>query len=1061
MIQTTQNYFRTENEKRIILVADDELINREILSEYLRDDYEVLPAKDGVEAMHFIRERKDSLSLVLLDLQMPVLSGKEVLIQMRDDSELSHIPVIVVTGDQKSEAECLMLGAIDFISKPYPQPAVVQARVRRTIELFEDRQTIWSTERDNLTGLLNKEYFYRYAEQFDTHHHGWEMDAVVVDITHFHVINERYGKTYGDGILRRVAELLNVIFPEKGGIVGRREADTFIIYIPHRKDYKEILDHIYTELSADENIGNRIRLRFGVYSRVDKDIDMERRFDHAKLAADTVRGNLNNMIGIYDDKMHEQEIFAERLIDDFQTALDEKQFAVYFQPKFDVRYEKPFLAAAEALVRWVHPELGVISPGIFIPLFEDSGLIQKLDAYVWEETGRQIREWKDRLGYAIPISVNVSRVDLYDPGLIPALNGILERYRLTTDDMSLEITESAYTQDSIQIVETVTKLRDLGFKIEMDDFGTGYSSLNMISTLPIDSIKLDMQFVRNAFKEGGDTKMMEIIIEIADYLSVPVTAEGVETEEQLWALKEMGCDIAQGYYFSKPVTPDEFEPFIVEGHEAHAAAEAALIAKQKAAIEQGIADVTQMHQDGVENNASETQFSSRGSERRQPEKKGLQLKTMNYVFVAVAIFAAVVLFTLDSVVRNGYKRMEQATARYVSAQQAIADMVIGSDYLTDRVRSFVFTGDPQYMEDFFEEVDVTRRRDHALSVLESMLEGTQTSSYESLETALSLSNELVEREYLAMRLRLQADGAADIPAVLSDIEISSEDLSLDSGALQEKARQYLFDDFYIGHKEQIRENVNNCSENLIKDSSLELEQASSRMDWLLRIQTFLTTVFLITVLGMVVFIRRQIRKPLTQMVDLMRAHKAVPPTGAEELRYVTRTYNQILMENNRVNAQLTYTAYHDALTDLYNRSAYEMFQKSIDMDHAALIIIDVDDFKSVNDTMGHDVGDKVLKRVADTLKHNFRADDVICRIGGDEFVVVMVRVNSSMDQVVRNKAAKINQTLMKPGEGIPPVSVSIGVAFSDRKNPQGDIFKDADTAVFRSKNDGKGRCTVY
>ena len=1053
--------FRTGIEKRLILVVDDEMINREILSEYLKDDYEVLTAENGRQAMDLIRDHKDTLSLIMLDLLMPVMSGKEVLKQIREDKEISQIPVIVTTGDQESEVECLSLGAIDFIPKPYPQPGVVLARIHRTIELFEDRQTIWSTEKDPLTGLLNREYFYRYAEQFDTHHKGWEMDAVIADINNFHVINERYGKPFGDEVLRRVGELLAAAFTEFGGIVGRKEADTFMIYIPHRRDYNEQLQKVIAGLSKDENMGNRVRLRLGVYSNVDKNIEMERRFDRAKTAADTVHGNLKNMIGIYDDAMHEKEIFTEQLIDDFQIALDEKQFIVYFQPKFDVRYDKPFLTGAEALVRWMHPTLGTVSPGIFIPLFENNGLIQKLDTYVWTETGRQIREWKDRLGYAIPVSVNVSRLDLYDQTLIPTLSGILERFSLSTDDLNLEITESAYTNDSGQIVETVSKLRNLGFKIEMDDFGTGYSSLNMISTLPIDAMKLDMQFVRNAFKEGGDSRMMEVIIEIAAYLSVPVTAEGVETEEQLLSLKALGCDIVQGYYFSKPVSPDEFEPFIVEGHEARAAAEAELLAKEKAEVEQGISDVTRMHKGTFDDSSSPAPITELRTERRKSEEKGRKLQTMNYMFVAIAIFAALVLFTADTFVRNGYKRMQQASNRYITAQQAVADMEIGSDYLTDRVRSFVFTGDKQYMNDFFEEVNVTRRREHALSILGSLLDNTNNSAYESLETALRLSNELIGHEYLAMRLRLKADNAEEIPDVLSDIEISDDDLALDKEEMLNKARLYLFDDYYIGHKEQIRANVRNCSESLINTSSEELEQATLRMDWLLRIQTFLTAVFLVTVLGMVVFIRRQVRKPLTHMVELMRAQKAVPPTGAEELRYVTRTYNQILMENNRVHAELTYAAYHDALTGLYNRGAYEMFLKSIDMEHAALIIVDVDDFKSVNDHYGHDIGDKVLKRVADTLKHSFRSDDVICRIGGDEFVVVMVRANSSMEQVVRNKIAQINQTLQKPFEDVPAVTLSVGVAFSDRKNPQGDIFKDADTAVFRSKNEGKGRCSIY
>ena len=151
---------------------------------------------------------------------------------------------------------------------------------------------------------------------------------------------------------------------------------------------------------------------------------------------------------------------------------------------------------------------------------------------------------------------------MYDPHLELMFKQIIEENEISTKELLLEITESAYTQDSKQIIETVNALRDMGFRIEMDDFGTGYSSLNMISVLPIDVLKLDMQFVKNAFREDGDTGMLEIILDIADYLKVPVIAEGVETKEQMLSLKQMGCDIIQGYYFSKPVPADEFEKFI-------------------------------------------------------------------------------------------------------------------------------------------------------------------------------------------------------------------------------------------------------------------------------------------------------------------------------------------------------------------------------------------------------------------------------------------------------------------------------------------------------------------
>ena len=205
----------------------------------------------------------------------------------------------------------------------------------------------------------------------------------------------------------------------------------------------------------------------------------------------------------------------------------------------------------------------MVSPGDFIPLFEENGLIQKLDKFVWSEVGKQIRKWKEKYDFYVPVSVNVSRIDMYEPDFIDTLLKIIKDNYLTTNDIYLEITESAYTSDSKQMIEIVNQLRDLGFSIEMDDFGTGYSSLNMINELPIDVLKLDMVFVRNAHK-NHDTKIVEFIIDIAKYLEVPVIAEGVETKEQVESLKNLGCDIIQGYYFSKPIPSNEFEKFIIE-----------------------------------------------------------------------------------------------------------------------------------------------------------------------------------------------------------------------------------------------------------------------------------------------------------------------------------------------------------------------------------------------------------------------------------------------------------------------------------------------------------------
>ena len=548
--------------KRLVLIVEDEYVNLMLLSAYLENEYEVICAETGAEALEMIRDRIEMLSLILLDLNLPDMNGMEILREIKKDMDMSRIPVIVLTSDKESEVESLNTGASDFISKPYPRHEIILARVRRCIELSENKDLVRWTERDHLTGLYNRDYFYRYAEQYDIYHREEETDALVVDISHFRLINERFGRVYGDEVLRRIGTALRAEVNWNGGIVCRREADTFQVYCPHMEDYAPLAERV-SAAACDESKG-RIRIRIGVYSGVDKDMDMERRFDHAKYAADTIRNSFSASVAVYDDELHAKEVFAERLLDEFPEAVAQKQFTVFYQPKFNIQADQPVLCGAEALVRWKHPELGMISPGVFIPLFEGNGLIPELDNYVWREAAAQIRRWKDTLGYAVPVSVNVSRIDMLDPELTATLTHLVEEYRLDFSDLHLEITESAYTQDAAQIIRVVTGLREAGFRIEMDDFGSGYSSLNMLSTLPIDVLKLDMVFIRNAFSAKGNTRMLEITLDISRYLSVPMIAEGVETEEQMLALKKMGCDIAQGYFFSKPVPPEEFLPFLTK-----------------------------------------------------------------------------------------------------------------------------------------------------------------------------------------------------------------------------------------------------------------------------------------------------------------------------------------------------------------------------------------------------------------------------------------------------------------------------------------------------------------
>ncbi len=548
------------NIRRKILIVDDELIEREMLAFMLSDLYDVIFADDGAIALDIIKQKRTNLSLVILDLHMPKIDGYELLKIMHDDNELRRIPAIVLTSEKGAEVKSLQLGASDFITKPYDLPDVIRARVSRSIELAENSIIIHQTERDSLTGLYNKEFFFEYGKRLDAQN-GSPMDAIVLDINRFRIINELYGKSYGEEILKKVSSCIKEIAHQNGGLACRSGGNTFGLYLPHTPDLKKRVPD-YLERIKNSTHAGKVSIRMGVYHDNGQGLDMERRFDRASLTCRKLRDSCESCFEFYNDEMHAKELFAERLISEMEIAINEKQFKVYYQPKYDIRGEKPVLRSAEALVRWVHPEFGMISPGVFIPLFENNGLIQNLDLYVWNEAAAQIKKWKDDLNIKIPVSVNVSRIDIFNPLLVDILCGISSKNGLDTGDILLEVTESAYTNNSQKIIDTVESLRKEGFKIEMDDFGSGYSSLNMLTSLPIDALKLDMKFIRNICSNEKDYRLVAIMIEIARLLEVPVIAEGVETKKQMELLKNVGCDIIQGYYFSKPLPHDEFTQLI-------------------------------------------------------------------------------------------------------------------------------------------------------------------------------------------------------------------------------------------------------------------------------------------------------------------------------------------------------------------------------------------------------------------------------------------------------------------------------------------------------------------
>ncbi|MBR5114019.1 MAG: GGDEF domain-containing protein [Oscillospiraceae bacterium] len=448
-------------------------------------------------------------------------------------------------------------------------------------------------------------------------------------------------------------------------------------------------------------------------------------------------------------------------------------------------------------------------------------------------------------------------------------------------------------------------------------------------------------------------------------------------------------------------------------------------------------------------------------EKKSNERDGIRLSRFHLITAVLFVILAVLLLLSTYFTKRGYSLMQEATERYITAQQAAANIQAASDYLTSQARAFIATGDVKRCELFFEETDVTRRRDHALEEIEKFIDGPSIFDY--LSAAMNYSNELLEIERYAMRLGAESYGYAlsECPEQLSTAQLEQSDLLLSPEEQRDKALTMVFDDTYQGYKDNIRENIALSTEALISETREQQTESSAKLLRLLRQQDVLIIVMLLLALLLVVMTFLLISRPLQKYIRRIRQDETLPEEGALELRFFARTYNQVREQNRRHRDQLNYDATHDALTGVFNRSVFEKLRSRFEGRDNALLIIDVDKFKSINDLNGHDVGDKALCLVASLLQENFRAEDYICRIGGDEFAVIMVRANSSMRELVDEKFRQINEILRTPQDGLPSFSLSVGVAFGDRENSTGDIFKDADTALYRTKSVRQGGCEFY
>lgn len=429
----------------------------------------------------------------------------------------------------------------------------------------------------------------------------------------------------------------------------------------------------------------------------------------------------------------------------------------------------------------------------------------------------------------------------------------------------------------------------------------------------------------------------------------------------------------------------------------------------------------------------------------------------------VTILVTVIFIALYERGENEFATYQTATEQYLICKDAAMQLEDGSDFLTEQVRLYVLTKEEKYLDAYFEEVYTIRSREQALEALQQYFDGTE--SFQMLQNALSNSYDLMTTEYHAMRLVLETgEGEPDSwPKEIREIELSDEEYRLTESEMLLKAQRLVSDAAYQAEKREIAEDVSVCAADLLAQMRERQENSQILFSGSYQNLQYGVLPLVVLMVGLCMIISRQVIKPLCKYNECIRQGECLPVEGAAELRNLAETYNHIYRENEMTQEKLRYQAQHDALTGLWNRGKFDKILDRYNNGKIAfaLIVIDVDYFKKINDTYGHAIGDEVLKKVARLLKNGFRNIDYICRVGGDEFAVIMVDVTSEHKAAIQERISQVNEQLRHKEAGMPPVSLSVGVAFSDRKNPEEDIFKDADKALYEMKENGKNGCAFF
>ncbi|MFW2372428.1 MAG: EAL domain-containing protein [Gammaproteobacteria bacterium] len=559
-----------EHNDPLVLIADDDPSIRLLLRHAMeKDGYKVVEVVNGAEAVK--ATEKYHPSLILMDAVMPVLDGFNATSTLMEIEEYSDIPVLMITAldDDRSVAKAFISGALDYITKPVNW-SVLKHRVRRMLHAAEaERQIRHLAYLDSLTGLPNRLLFMDRLDQAISRAIRQKsiFALLFIDIDHFKVINDSMGHHAGDQLLTTVTSRLQQSV-RQSDTIARLGGDEFTVIVENINQPEDVLvvtKTILSTLNEPVMIDNRevfISASIGVSVYPDDGDDLGSLLKNAETAMYKAKDHGRNNLQFYRSEMSDAAMRRLDMENSLRNAIERDELLVFYQPKFNLLTGK--CLGMEALVRWDHPDRGLVLPDEFIPLAEETGMILQLDDWVIRTACKQLSVWK-KAGYEVNnLAINVSARQFKEHRLVGVINKVLEETGVQGHELEIELTESTLVDNNENAREMLNELHEMGLRIALDDFGTGYASMSYLKDFPIDTVKIDRSFVWGIPNDKEDMAIVKAIVGLADALDLSLIAEGVETEQQIEFLNSIGCKSAQGYYWSKPVSALMYEQDILQ-----------------------------------------------------------------------------------------------------------------------------------------------------------------------------------------------------------------------------------------------------------------------------------------------------------------------------------------------------------------------------------------------------------------------------------------------------------------------------------------------------------------